>query len=100
MFSETEIELFMTLMLTRVAQKPFSPRLWEISTMTPVATLTTLIQSVPVGQSRTQTRTHGSEVQEAGDGNGPEVLGEDRVTTIELEGELELDTWASGLGIK
>ena len=44
--------------------------------------------------------THSGEVQEAWEGDGPEVLGVDHVTTIELEGESMLDTWASEIRVK
>ena len=38
-------------------------------------------------------RTHRTEVHEAREGDGPDVLGIDKIATIELGEELVLDTW-------
>ena len=53
--------------------------------MIPIAMLTTLVRGATAGLSRTQIRTHGGEVREAGESDDPVVPGVDHVTTIELE---------------
>ena len=85
--SESETEKYARpgqLLLDRAA-------VWKVNKM-PIAILSTLALSVAVSLWRTQIRTHGAEVQEARESNGPEVLGVDNVTTIKLGEELELDT--------
>ena len=52
--------------------------------MIPIARLTMLAQSAAAGLLRTQIRTHGGKVHEAGEGDDPEVHGVDHVTSIEL----------------
>ena len=45
-------------------------------------------------------RTHRTKIHDAGEGEGPEVLGIDNVATIELGEEPALDTWVSGYCVK
>ena len=45
-------------------------------------------------------RTNGTEEHEAGEGDGPEFLGVDYVTPIQLGEEPGLDTWVSECGVK
>ena len=47
----------------------------------------------------TQIHTQSAKVHEAGEGNDPEVLGEDEVTTVELKKEPTLDVWMGGRGV-
>ena len=61
------------------------------TSMRPIAALTMLTLGAVVSLWRTKTRTQRAEVREAGEGGGPEVLGVDKVATIELE-ELVLCT--------
>ena len=62
-------------------------------TMTPVAALMMLAQGVAVDLRGTQMHTQRTKVHEAGEGDDPEVRGEDYVTTIELREEPGLDPW-------
>ena len=57
----------------------------------PIATLTTLALRVVTRSSKTQVRTHRAEVHEAWEGDEPDILGVDDITTIKLE-EPALDT--------
>ena len=54
----------------------------------PIAILSVLAQSVDEGSWRTQTHTYRAEVHDAGEGDEPEVLGEDHPATIELGGDI------------
>ena len=45
-------------------------------------------------------RTHRAEVHEAGKGDRPDVLGVDKIATIELGEGLVSDTWMSERNIK
>ena len=50
----------------------------------PVAILSMLARSVADGSQGTQMHTYLAEVHEAGEGDDPEVLGEDHPATVEL----------------
>ena len=63
---------------------------------TPIAMLMRLAQRI-VCSRRGQAHTHRTEIDDAGDGDDPDVHGIDDVTTVELVGRLILDTWASDL---
>ena len=51
-----------------------------------IAILSTLVLTIATSSWRTRVRTYRAEVHEAGEGDDPEVLGVDEVTTMELQG--------------
>ena len=62
------------------------PQAWEVSITIPIAMLTTLAQTAAAaGLWRTHRHTNSSKVHKAGEGNGPEVLVEEYITTIKLQ---------------
>lgn len=96
MLSDAEIEVYGILRLMLVVfQRPYHPRAWEMSNMTPTAISMMLVQSAPTGPWKTRVLAHRAKIHEAGQGNDPEVPGADHVTTIELKEESALATWAT-----
>ena len=71
-----------------------------LSSMIPVAILSTLVLSVAAVSRGTQMRTYRAEVHIAGERDDPEVPIIKNIVTIELREELALDRWVSERRIK
>jgi len=78
--SKTEIER-----CGRMRSIFFHPQAWEVSNTILIAMSMALAHSTAAG-FREPRHTNSSKVHKAGESDGPEVLGEEYITTVKLEG--------------